>query len=78
MLGGSESDQAIARYAADMDLTVVTKDRDFLALHERHGHKLIWLRCGNILNERLYRWIEQRWSDALAARRSGERIVVIS
>lgn len=78
ILGGGEGDHAIAQYAADNKLVVVTKDRDFLTLHACYGHELMWLRCGNMLNERLYQWFEQRWPDASVSLQSGERLVVVT
>jgi predicted nuclease of predicted toxin-antitoxin system len=77
VLSGDRSDDDIARFAAEHDLIVVTKDHDFLTLQPRYGHALLWLRCGNMRNALLYDWLEPRWSLTEASLAEGERLVEI-
>ena len=43
-------DMEIWRYAKEKQLTIVSKDKDFVAFAQQHGHppKLIRLRTGNV------------------------------
>jgi len=73
------SDQEIflaARGEADV---VMTKDRDFVGLLERHGPppKVIWVTAGNTSNQNLKRILSKTLSDALALLESGEVLVEI-
>jgi predicted nuclease of predicted toxin-antitoxin system len=76
LFSGDEDDAVIARYAAEHQLIVVSKDRDFVDLQSRYGNRVLWLRCGNILNARLYSWLDERWPELAAELDAGERLVI--
>ena len=49
------ADLEIFRAAREANAIVITKDRDFVDLLDRHGPppRILWLTCGNTSNERL-------------------------
>ena len=46
---GTAADAAVRRHAAEAGFTIVTKDTDFHALGDLHGHppRVLWIRRGN-------------------------------
>ena len=61
------ADDEIFRAAREEDAVVLTKDRDFVDLLDRHGPppKVIWLTCGNTSNPRLQEILDLHLRDAL-------------
>lgn len=49
------ADLEIFKAAREANAIVITKDRDFVDLLDRHGPppRILWLTCGNTSNERL-------------------------
>jgi predicted nuclease of predicted toxin-antitoxin system len=76
---GVEDDQIFfeARKSADL---VLTKDKDFVTLLERHGSppKIIWLTCGNTSDATLREILITKFPEALRLLESGEILVEIS
>jgi predicted nuclease of predicted toxin-antitoxin system len=67
-------DDTVWRYAAEHDLTIVSKDADF---HERsfvYGHppKVVWLRRGNCSTDEIARLLRAHQADLLALEQSAE------
>jgi predicted nuclease of predicted toxin-antitoxin system len=77
VLGGQTPDSTIARYAADTDRVLLTKDDDFLLRHPPVDYRLVWLRCGNITNRGLRAWLDPRWAEVVARLEEGERMVEV-
>ena len=73
-------DQDIFTAAKARDAVVMTKDRDFVELVQRHGSppRVIWLACGNTSNSRLRDILGMTLADALDLVRAGEPLVEIS
>ena len=71
----SASDQAIADYAAEHQLMVLTKDEDFLYLRLPNRFALLWLRCGNATTRALTAWLGARWNRVEALLSAGERLI---
>lgn len=59
---------------------VVTKDRDFVRLLDRHGAppRIIWVTCGNTSNERMRSVFAASFRSALELLGKGESLVEIS
>lgn len=74
------SDDEIFAAAQAHDAIVLTEDRDFVQLMERHGAPpcVLWLTCGNTSNARLREILSVALGDALALVATGERLVEIS
>ena len=74
------TDHEIFAVAQAQAVIVLTKDRDFIDLVERHGAPphVIWLTCGNTSNARLREILGVALGDALALVNSGERLVEMS
>ena len=72
-------DRDIFAAAKAHDAIVMTKDRDFVALLDRHGFppRVLWLTCGNTSNARLREILDATLRDALGLLQSGERLVEI-
>ncbi len=66
--------------ARDANAIVMSKDRDFVLLLDRHGPppKLIWITCGNTSNRHLHDLLARSLPNALLLLQSGERMVEIS
>lgn len=73
-------DLDIFAFAKAAGVIVMTKDRDFVELVDRHGAppQVIWLTCGNTSNARLREILSATLHDALELLQSGERLVEIS
>ena len=74
------TDAEIFAAARAHDVIVLTKDRDFVTLVERHGAPphVVWLTCGNTSNARLREILAATLGPALALVDAGERLVEIS
>jgi predicted nuclease of predicted toxin-antitoxin system len=72
-------DVEIFQAARSADAIVVTKDRDFVNLLERHGPppRVIWVTCGNTSNSRLRDLLRSTLPQALLLLEAGERMVEI-
>lgn len=60
-------------------VVVMTKDRDFVELLERHGPppQIIWLRCGNTSNARLKQLLAKAFPDVWTMIEGGEALVEV-
>jgi len=72
-------DPEIFDLARDAEVTVFTKDEDFVDLVRRLGTppQVLWLRCGNMSNARLKDVLGRTLPDAIALLHHGEPIVEI-
>jgi len=73
-------DRDIFAAAKAQGVIVMTKDRDFVDLIDRHGPppQVIWLTCGNTSNARLREILSATLPNALDFLLSGERLVEIN
>ncbi len=73
-------DQVIFFSAREADVTVMTKDSDFLELQRRLGAppKIIWVTCGNTSNARLREILATSLQQAVELLESGEILVEIT
>ena len=71
------TDSEIFHAARAARVVVMTKDRDFVDLLERHGAppQVILVTCGNTSNVRLHRLIEMAWPIILPMLDRGEVLV---
>ena len=76
-LGGQIPDADIAAYAAAEGFVLVTKDDDFALRHPPDDYQLAWLRCGNITNRSLRKWLAERWPLVLTGLEAGERLLEV-
>ena len=76
-LGGQTSDADITAYAVAGGFVLVTKDDDFALRHPPDDYQLVWLRCGNITNRTLRKWLLERWSLLLASLEAGEKLIEV-
>ena len=58
---GAVADDEIARRVEASGAILISKDEDFARLRLPDRFALLWLRCGNVTNEALSRWLEARW-----------------
>ena len=58
---GGDDDRRIVAYAIEHGLIVITKDADFAALQKNELPRVVWLRCGNMINRALIALFEQHW-----------------
>jgi predicted nuclease of predicted toxin-antitoxin system len=70
-------DETIFLAARDAKAVVVTKDRDFSELVQRHGPppQILWIRCGNTSNARLHQVFDAAWKDIHVLLLNGEALV---
>ncbi len=73
-------DPVIFFSAREADVTVMTKDNDFLELQKRHGAppKIIWVTCGNTSNVVLKSILLLNLKKAVDLLESGETLVEIT
>ena len=73
-------DQEIWRCAGAAGAVVMTKDRDFVLMVEKHGPppQVLWVTCGNTSNRYLKRLLEITLPAALILLRDGEPLVEIA
>jgi predicted nuclease of predicted toxin-antitoxin system len=73
------SDSKIFEATRAVGATIMTKDRDFLDLVQRHGSPpfIIWITCGNTSNAALIRTLRGAIWTACDLIKSGESIVEI-
>lgn len=74
------TDREIFRAARAADAIVMTKDSDFVTLHNQLGAppKIIWLTCGNTSNQYLRTLLTTALPKALVLLEGGEDLVEIS
>ena len=74
------TDREIFRAARAADAIVMTKDSDFVTLHNQLGAppQIIWLTCGNTSNQYLRTLLTTALPNALALLEGGEDLVEIS
>jgi predicted nuclease of predicted toxin-antitoxin system len=77
-LVGAE-DSVIFNAAREAGVILVSKERDFVDLLDRHGvpPRLIWITCGNTSNERMRVIFKRTLRPALDLLEGGERLVEI-
>jgi predicted nuclease of predicted toxin-antitoxin system len=73
------TDPEIFQAARTVDAVVMTKDRDFVHLLDRHGAppQVIWMRMGNCSNSALQQILDRTLPQALVLLQSGEPWVEI-
>ncbi len=73
-------DEVIFAAARETKAVVITKDRDFVHLLERHGPppRLIWVTCGNTSNAQMRTILCQTFPEALLLLQAGESLVEIT
>lgn len=73
-------DPEIFDKAREAQVVVFTKDEDFVDLVGRLGTppQVLWLRCGNMPNARLWAVLSRALPDAIELLRQGEPVVEIS
>ena len=73
------TDSSIYFAARQADVTVMTKDSDFVELLARHGAppKVIWVTCGNTSNAKLRHILITALPQAVALLEIGEELVEI-
>jgi len=73
------TDPEIFQAARTVDALVMTKDRDFVHLLDRHGPppQVIWMRMGNCSNSALQQMLDRTLPQALVLLQSGEPWVEI-
>jgi len=73
-------DPEIFDKARNAQVVVFTKDEDFVDLVRRLGTppQVLWLRCGNVPNARLWVVLTRALPDAIELLRQGEPVVEIS
>ena len=74
------TDREIFRQAQEAGAIVMTKDSDFVTMHDQYGAppQVIWLTCGNTSNRYLRTLLTQALPQALALLQAGENLVEIS
>jgi predicted nuclease of predicted toxin-antitoxin system len=72
---GAIGDDAIARRAEQDAAILISKDEDFCTLRLPDRFGLLWLRCGNITNPALERWLDARWDQVERWLVEGERFI---
>jgi len=73
------TDVEIFRAAREQNAVVMTKDRDFIALVERHGSppQVVWLTYGNTSNARLQTLLLATWPQIAELLAANEQIVEV-
>jgi len=69
------ADEAIALWAEEDDLILVSKDEDFLTIRLPDRFAFVWLRCGNATYRALAAWLEARWERVEESLASGEPVI---
>lgn len=74
------TDREIFRAAQSAGAVVMTKDSDFITLHQQYGAppQIIWLTCGNTSNQYLRELLTRALPQAVALLQAGEGLVEIS
>ena len=73
-LGGGSDGEIAARAIAD-GAVLISKDEDFLVLRQPARFTFLWLRCGNVTNRALSRWLDTRWERAETLLAAGEGLI---
>jgi len=76
---GAASDNAIWAYAEQHQMTLITKDEDFVSAASRgdRGPRVVWVRLGNTTNRALWHALGQTLPQILEALEGRERVVEI-
>ena len=76
----SAEDEEIFFSARDAGACLMTKDRDFAELVQRHGRPpvVIWVTCGNTSNAKMQEVLARTWTQASALIETGEALVEIA
>lgn len=72
---GARPDVEISRLAETSGAILISKDEDFVVLRLPNRFSLLWLRCGNITNPALGRWLDERWDQVENWLAAGERFI---
>jgi len=72
---GVLADEAIATWAGQDGLILISKDEDFLAIRAPDRFVFLWLRCGNATNPALAEWLAARWERVEELLAAGERVI---
>jgi predicted nuclease of predicted toxin-antitoxin system len=74
------NDPEIFGAAREANVVVLTKDSDFVRLHEQLGPppSILWVRCGNTSNAHLKRVLQRTFPAARALLDAGETLVEIT
>lgn len=72
-------DPDIWRQAVADDAVLLTKDEDFVAIHQHAGKgpAVCWLRIGNATNPALLAWFEPVFPGLIAALERGETLIEV-
>ena len=72
-------DMEVFEKARDKNVTIISKDSDFVELVQRLGSppQLLWVTCGNVSNKHMRHIFTKLFPDALSMLREGEAIVEI-
>jgi predicted nuclease of predicted toxin-antitoxin system len=71
-------DAEIAARAKETVAVLISKDEDFLPRSGENQLRLLWLRCGNVSNHALDRWLDLRWAAIEEALERGEPLVEVT
>jgi predicted nuclease of predicted toxin-antitoxin system len=72
---GALADEAIAMWAGQDGLILISKDEDLLAIRTPDRFAFLWLRCGNATNPALAEWLGARWARVEELLAAGERVI---
>ena len=75
VLAGDSADRDIVAYAVAHGTIIMSKDEDFAIRFAGAGHRLVWLRCGNMRTPDLLAWLGARWQLTERLLGSGEMLV---
>ncbi len=76
---GAAADAVIWSEARSRGAVLVTKDEDFLtmAVLNREGPPIVWIRLGNVSNQALWSALEPALPDIIKALSAGERVIEV-
>jgi predicted nuclease of predicted toxin-antitoxin system len=74
------TDSVLWKYAADKDLVVVSKDRDFFERSLVYGMppQVVFIQVGNCSNDQLIKILGRFWDDVAAAIRNYRPLVMVT
>jgi predicted nuclease of predicted toxin-antitoxin system len=73
------TDEAIWRHASRTAAVILSKDRDFAdrAIGQGDGPSVVWIRIGNVTQDRLWNALAPRLSAIITAVEAGERLIEV-
>lgn len=77
VLDGQAPDLDLVKRARALGLILVTKDDDFALRYPPTDYVLLWLRCGNMSNRGLRRWLDGLWPVIETRLGEGERVIEV-